>query len=386
MVTKALRANPEHFDIRMLLAKDPSSSRSQMSTANRGAYEIRRRDLEHAQLELTQDYWDERTLYLVSARSACREFPQLTLKKENIPPPSRSLPALEHFILAQVQPPERIEALYFPSHHQDRANRADLRKCKGFAFVVFSSASAVARLHHLWPWDNNPSKEPKSERGEQDVEAHRFGFRTLPQPAYHQLQQEYLAHRQTLVEEMALDEDEEVVMNVPPKRAYPIKRVPDHYPPPFLPSTDTQHNATPQKYPPNVLLFIRNIHPDTNKTSLRKLLSSSEDAIDYVDYTKGMDSVRTLSLSLSVCPYGLLTHSSVISVCLPQPTPPRSSNSSPHHQDSKCLVWTTPLQLSRLGQRFRLNSFKERRRTFTGKESQRRSRWVLWRGWLLWVV
>ncbi|KAG6836024.1 hypothetical protein H0H93_012169, partial [Arthromyces matolae] len=54
-------------------------------------------------------------------------------------------------------------------------------------------------------------------------------------------------------------------------------------------------------YPYNSLVFVRNIHPETNKTTLRKLFSTAfasslarseinGDGIDYVDFAKGMDS------------------------------------------------------------------------------------------------
>jgi hypothetical protein len=48
-------------------------------------------------------------------------------------------------------------------------------------------------------------------------------------------------------------------------------------------------------YPPNCLLFVKNVHPGTNKTTLRTLFAKafegSADGIDYVDYNKGLDSV-----------------------------------------------------------------------------------------------
>ena len=52
-----------------------------------------------------------------------------------------------------------------------------------------------------------------------------------------------------------------------------------------------------QTYPRRCLVFIRHIHPETNKTTLRTLLSRAYGSdttgkeLDYVDYTKGLDSV-----------------------------------------------------------------------------------------------
>jgi len=46
-------------------------------------------------------------------------------------------------------------------------------------------------------------------------------------------------------------------------------------------------------YPPGCVLFARHVPPDTNKTALRTLFSAllaDASALDYVDYTKGLDS------------------------------------------------------------------------------------------------
>jgi xRRM domain len=54
-------------------------------------------------------------------------------------------------------------------------------------------------------------------------------------------------------------------------------------------------------YPHGCLAFIKNVHPETNKTTLKELLSAAfrQDGeaatgqeVDYVDYLKGIDSVR----------------------------------------------------------------------------------------------
>ena len=76
---------------------------------------------------------------------------------------------------------------------------------------------------------------------------------------------------------------------------------------------DTTSNVSPQTsetwtYPPNCLVFVRNVHPETNKTTLRSLLANafggSVEKIDYVDYNKGLDSVcELLPSSLSFLSY-----------------------------------------------------------------------------------
>ena len=57
-------------------------------------------------------------------------------------------------------------------------------------------------------------------------------------------------------------------------------------------------------------MFVRNVHPETNKTTLRSLFlhargptgievgKKDDDGLDYLDYTKGMDCVCVLFLSI----------------------------------------------------------------------------------------
>ena len=67
------------------------------------------------------------------------------------------------------------------------------------------------------------------------------------------------------------------------------------------PRTDVSHGLP--TYPHGCLAFIKNIHTETNKTTLKKLLSAAfrQDGevatggeFDYLDYLKGIDSVRPL--------------------------------------------------------------------------------------------
>lgn len=56
-------------------------------------------------------------------------------------------------------------------------------------------------------------------------------------------------------------------------------------------------------YPPNCLVFVRNVNSETNKTALRALFSAAlleggedlpPDGIDYVDFNKGLDTVCSI--------------------------------------------------------------------------------------------
>jgi xRRM domain len=79
--------------------------------------------------------------------------------------------------------------------------------------------------------------------------------------------------------------------------------------------------STDARYPVGCLIFVKNLKPDTNKTVLRSLLASpfpaeSPGCIDYVDYTKGPDSVGH---SLSHIESPTSTHSEPVPVRLSLP-------------------------------------------------------------------
>ena len=65
-------------------------------------------------------------------------------------------------------------------------------------------------------------------------------------------------------------------------------------------------------YPVGCLVFVKNLNPDTNKAVLRSLLASafpdgSPDSIDYVDYSKNLDSVSQ-NLDHFQCPTDSESH------------------------------------------------------------------------------
>lgn len=159
-------------------------------------------------------------------------------------------------------------------------------------------------------------------------EAQKYGFRSLPKAQWDSLKEEYVAWRQKLLDEVFREQEQQQEMGV--HAAEEEVRDDDNEfdeeeekenggqeyfaavpaPAPVassnsLPTTSTLPLTPSSPYPPNCLLFIRNIHSGTNKTTLRALftkallgrreettdMSSSANAsgIDYIDYTKGTD-------------------------------------------------------------------------------------------------
>lgn len=234
--------------------------------------------------------------------------------KENIPVQHRTVPSILHYILSLLtkkqacpRPAIRIQNIAFPPHHLDKPG--DQPKCKGFALVVLTSDQDRDFLLDRWPWDRSRSQSDCGEDGHASEveEAVKFGFRTLSKAKWDEFREEYLAYRQQLLDEINTYEDAEAPVSVLPDpnlapssssqdikldsdgRARPQDDIRSPSPPPII------HPASP--YPPNCLVFARNLHSETNKTTLRKLFSTaltpSRDGLDYVDYNKGMDSVRS---------------------------------------------------------------------------------------------
>ena len=235
-----------------------------------------------------------------------------TIIQENIPLSSRTVPGIFHFT-SSLSPhsgsiPD-VQSVTLPPHHLDKPG--DVPKCKGFALVTFSDTTTVNMLVDGWPWLPRRTAVPAS-TGESSTVIHdavKFGFRVLPKARWDALKEEYLAYRQQLLDEIAgagtadapqraqnsqtalvQDETNDVVMDDPTAAAKPDASV----------SLDP---AAP--FPPGCLVFVRNVHPETNKTTLKTLFSThafggasdSEPtaALDYVDFNKGMTSVRAPS-------------------------------------------------------------------------------------------
>ena len=102
------------------------------------------------------------------------------------------------------------------------------------------------------------------------------------------------------MEEINAFEDAGAVVHVPFTSS--AQKLPQAPPSTAVSQVDAPTISLSSPYPTNSLVFVRNIHPETNKTTLRKLLSTAFVAplakgmalgggVDYVDFNKGMDSV-----------------------------------------------------------------------------------------------
>ena len=198
----------------------------------------------------------------------------------------------------------RIQGVTLPAHHQDMPG--DTPTFKDFCLVTLASIGDAQFLTEQWQWDRGTdmiNEEEIKADIEVSKEATKFGFRTLKKADWDQQRDEYLRYRTQLIQEIneyedahaepqvigkRQQEDEVVMMNTSSSNGTTHTQ-----PQP----TTLSHNAP---YPYGCLVFVRNIHPETNKTTLRALFSSvlqnephdalKKDGLDYVDFNKGVDS------------------------------------------------------------------------------------------------
>jgi hypothetical protein len=186
-------------------------------------------------------------------------------------------------------------------------------KCKGFAFATLSDLTDVSRVLSDWTWHTGcaSSINETDVIGEGDEllrEAHLSGMRAQSKADWDKLQEEYVAYRDKLLADSAraadVDADAKPVATLTTsskarkqlitRSPSPAKMdVPRGKPGDGGPSQPTLSLSS--LFPPGCVARVQGVDPSTNKTALRALFVASSLAIDYVDYTKGLDYVRLRS-------------------------------------------------------------------------------------------
>ncbi|KZT70319.1 hypothetical protein DAEQUDRAFT_750444 [Daedalea quercina L-15889] len=278
-IVKVIRAqNSDLLDVRVLVSA-PSRAAWYGKESGRGqlgGYEVRRQDwaevLQCTQ-QLTEDDWAARSIYI-----------------ENIPSQYRTTAAIARFIHSLVSSPnvsmQIVQNIWLPPHAQDKPGERP--KCKGFALIILSSTEHADGLARHWPWNIRRTDLHNVAATHEAQEAVKFGFRIIPRGHWDKLKEEYLAYRETLLDALACAEqvaEQTTQVHVVEEPAEPRFAASD------LPTTDLS-----SPYPQGCLVFVRNIHTETNKTTLRALFSQAvtesdvpDAGVDYVDFSKGMD-------------------------------------------------------------------------------------------------
>ncbi|KJA29702.1 hypothetical protein HYPSUDRAFT_125971 [Hypholoma sublateritium FD-334 SS-4] len=260
------------------------------------------------------------------------DWDRLTIYVENIPVQYRSLPGtlkLVKTLLAYAPSPSslrpRIQNIIFPRHHRDQST--SLPVCKGFALVTLTFLQDVNYILRKCPWETLQAKaDSKATENRSQVfeDVTRFGFRSTSKERWDALKADYLLYRQRLIEEINEAQGKEQVsrrqlettsLPVPESSVHvssshdrnekhSVKgKGKDVHIPAHAAAVEAPKIHANSLYPPGCLVFVRHLHPDTNKTTLRALFahawsrdagaSSSgkpTDGIDYLDFMKGMDS------------------------------------------------------------------------------------------------
>lgn len=218
----------------------------------------------------------------------------ISVFQEKLPTRVRSVTAVYRFVWSllnskKVCPFDAIQdvKLASPSDVEVEFKRA----FKGSAFVTFSSKEFVKQLADDWPWlPTNQSafdRTPKS--ASPDVtDAKKYGVRVITKAQWEELRDEYLVYRTQLLN-VIHEEGRKSGTNVQRKPGITKSSLPPSG------SNGPSHSVGLEDYPRGSLILARNVHMATNKTTLRRLFCSavgvSQDALDYVDFNKGMDSV-----------------------------------------------------------------------------------------------
>lgn len=187
-----------------------------------------------------------------------------------------------------------------PPHYLDCPG--DIPRCRGYALVTFSTTEQRNAILEQWPW----RRRFATKINEQDVghtseikDALMFGFRTISKARWDELNEVYLTYRQSLMDKV-VEADSSTSHGPDVARGLDGLTQPKDDSVTCSPSAETP--AVPQTistspYPFGCLVFVRNTHPDTNKTTLKALFAKAFEAqgqsngLDYVDFSKGMDSV-----------------------------------------------------------------------------------------------
>ncbi|KAF9443826.1 hypothetical protein P691DRAFT_737329 [Macrolepiota fuliginosa MF-IS2] len=313
-LVKGIRTHASHlFDIRLLLHADQNVPRFGKQKDIGGGYEVRRKRvglIVRGKLE-----WDACTLYVENIPPGYRSYAGIIRFLNGLLHAAPSIPSTS---ILPADPLTRVQWISFPPHYNDKPDTRP--SCKGFALVTFVYATDCEYLKESWPWLPTPSSEPQSTPPEEGDEqepssnpepvhiARQYNFRVVSKERWLQFKAEYLTYRQKLVGDINAYQDARRARVQPRELMEPSmihatnanpRDLHSERPPTEEPPTAT---ITPSSsFPPGCLVFVKHVHPETTKTTLRCLFSQAfhtgekqtpvknVEGLDYVDFNKGMD-------------------------------------------------------------------------------------------------
>ncbi|KAG9083059.1 hypothetical protein FS749_006328 [Ceratobasidium sp. UAMH 11750] len=231
---------------------------------------------------------------------------------ERVPPTIRSVWALYHYIttLAHTSHPNEqhpesqvVQDVFVPAAEPAIVERPldTTQRFRGQAFVVFSTLELAQAFSKRWTWDLPTRSNGALDLGKQTAgnwntgdavtAAMASGFRSITKARWDKLKSEYLDHQTRVLRQ-----------NPKSKRRPPTHDEQSTSSLAQAPVPSTTHpkpsRAThPPPFPPGILVFVRRLHPETNKTTLKTLFGHAfpdglGDNIEYLDFQKGVDSAH----------------------------------------------------------------------------------------------
>ncbi|KAG9119273.1 hypothetical protein FRC07_005771 [Ceratobasidium sp. 392] len=235
---------------------------------------------------------------------------------EHIPPAVRSVWALYHYITALARPYQQladsqiVQDVFVPTAEPNLAERSleTTQRFRGQAFVVFSTVEMAQAFAKRWVWNPSEASRGAAYSGRQttgkwtteDAEAATIssGFRSITKTRWDELKSEYLLHQSRVLKQNSKSERRPPIHNGSQPSSSPTtttQPVPSATPP--VTHLKPSRAARPPPFPPGILVFVRRLHPETNKTTLKTLfgrafLNGNGDVIEYLDFQKGIDSAH----------------------------------------------------------------------------------------------
>ncbi|CAE6422208.1 unnamed protein product [Rhizoctonia solani] len=251
-----------------------------------------------------EDGWMD-ALASVEERNWMARMVYVASQAERIPQSVRSIWTLYHFVSALFSSEESeqqvVQDILVPTAEPSLSTPQPGR-FRGQAFVVFATYELAQKFCKRWVWNvphgTGSDKQPELKSGDRwqretaEAVAELCGFRSLSKSQWDKLKVEYLEHQSRILKQAPrrpkVDKPPNDSTSIPPapapvpaqvsRQAPAPRQIPDSRPPPF---------------PPGILVFVKRLHPETNKTTLKTLLSrGAPNGVEYIDFQKGIDSAH----------------------------------------------------------------------------------------------
>ncbi|KAG8689454.1 hypothetical protein FRC11_002512 [Ceratobasidium sp. 423] len=221
---------------------------------------------------------------------------------EHTPSSVRSLWTLYHFISALASESESegqvVQDILIPTAEPSLTTPPHSGRFRGQAFVVLATHELAHAFCKRWNWNISQrarmTKCPELKSGERwsrevaEQAAEACGFRSLSKSQWDKLKAEYLEHQSRVLKRAP--RHPKVDKTPTTSTANPSAPVPAQQP---SQASAPRPTPRPPPFPPGILVFVKRLHPETNKTTLKTLFGrGAPNGVEYIDFSKGIDSAH----------------------------------------------------------------------------------------------